>query len=309
MSEKVLVTGAGGCIGAWVMKLLLDGGGDVVAFDLSDDRRRLELLYDNPADAAAAVWECGDIGDTARVAEVFAKHKPAQVIHLAALQVPFCKADPVGGAKVNVVGSINLFESALANGCRQIAYASSVAAAAMGEQSPFLETLYGAYKYCNEQTARVYWRDKQLPSVGIRPNVVFGPARDQGMSSAPTKAMVAAVLGQSYTVPFGGAVGFVYARAAADVFIRAANAAKEGAPVFDLNGESKTVAEVLDMILARIPDARVDSEGGALPFPADLDDAPLYDFIGGGGGVSFDEGFALTMDFFARRAQEGRLQQ
>ena len=48
MSGKVLITGAGGCIGAWVVKLLLDGGRDAVAFDLSDDRRRLELLYDNP---------------------------------------------------------------------------------------------------------------------------------------------------------------------------------------------------------------------------------------------------------------------
>lgn len=309
MSGKVLVTGAGGCIGAWVMKLLAEGGREAVGFDLSDDRRRLAFLHDNPQDADSAVWESGDIADTARVAAVFAKHKPAQVIHLAALQVPFCKADPVGGARVNVVGSINIFESALANGCRQIAYASSVAAAAMGEHSPFLETLYGAYKYCNEQTARVYWRDKSLPSVGIRPNVVYGPARDQGMSSAPTKAMVAAVLGQPYTVPFGGAVGFVYAREAAEVFIRAVAAASEGAPVFDLNGESRTVAEVLDMIRARFPKAQVNSEGGALPFPADLDDAPLLDYIGGGGRVSFAEGFGAAMDFFARRAQEGRLQQ
>ena len=309
MSAKVLITGAGGCIGAWVVKLLLDGGRDAVAFDLSDDRRRLELLYDNPADAAAVSWESGDIADSARVAEVFAKHKPAQVIHLAALQVPFCKADPISGARVNVVGSVNIFESALANGCGQIAYASSVAAVAMGEKTPWLETLYGAYKYCNEQSARVYWQDRHLPSVGIRPNVVYGPARDQGMSSAPTKAMVAAVLGQSYTVPFGGAVGFVYAREAAEVFIRAAAAAKDGAPVFDLNGESKQVAEVLDMIRKRLPKAQVDSEGGALPFPADLDDAPLYDYIGGGGRVLFAEGFDMTMDFFERRAREGRLQQ
>ena len=149
-----------------------------------------------------------------------------------------------------------------------------------------------------EKNNRIF-RQCHLPSVGIRPNVVYGPARDQGMSSAPTKAMVAAVLGQSYTVPFGGAVGFVYAREAAEVFIRAAAAAKDGAPVFDLNGESKQVAEVLDMIRKRLPKAQVDSEGGALPFPADLDDAPLYDYIGGGGRVSFAEGFDMTMDFLS----------
>ena len=309
MSEKILITGAGGCIGSWAMKLLMESGRDAVAFDLHDDRRRLELLCDDPADAKAAVWETGDISDDKRVTEVFAKHKPAQVIHLAALQVPFCKADPVGGARVNVVGSINIFEAALAHGCSQIAYASSIASNAMGEQSQWLETLYGAYKFCNEQTARVYWKDKQLASVGIRPNVVYGPARDQGMSSAPTKAMAAAALGQEYVVPFTGPVGFVYASEAADAFIRAVAAVKEDAPVFDLSGETRTVADVLQKIHERYPDAKVSSEGNPLPFPSDLSDEPLHKFMGGSTRVDFDKGFDLTIDFFARRAKEGRFTQ
>ena len=36
----VLVTGAGGCIGSWALALLVKAGVPVVAFDLSDDRRR-----------------------------------------------------------------------------------------------------------------------------------------------------------------------------------------------------------------------------------------------------------------------------
>src|SRR5687767_2509098 len=40
----VLVTGAGGCIGSWALALLVRAGVPAVAFDLSDDRRRLRLL-------------------------------------------------------------------------------------------------------------------------------------------------------------------------------------------------------------------------------------------------------------------------
>ena len=193
----VLVTGAGGCVGAWVLHRLAAAGVAAVGFDLSDDRRRLALLCG--ADAAhAQTWETGDIADGARVLAVMRRHDIRAVIHLAALQVPFCKAAPADGARVNVVGSINVFEAAREIGVRNLAYASSSSALAMVENSPWMETLYGAYKVCNEQTARVYWRDWRVASVGVRPAIIYGPGRDRGMSSKITLAMLAAVVGESY---------------------------------------------------------------------------------------------------------------
>lgn len=312
MSGPILVTGAAGCIGAWAVKQLRDAGDDVVAFDVSPERRRLALLCDDPAEAAAVEWETGDIADFARVAEVFARHRPRAVIHLAALQVPFCKADPVQGARVNGVGSVNVFEAARQNDCRRIAYASSVAAIAMAAdehtETPWLETLYGASKVYNEQNARVYWQDWQVPSVGIRPSVVYGPARDQGMSSKPTVAMLAAVLGARFTVPFTGPVGFVYAAEAAAAFIQAVAAEQSGAHVFALNGVVKTVEEVVAMIRARRPDAEVDYAGAPLPFPAEeLSDAPLRAHIGDYARPEFEDGLDQTLALFAKRVEEGRL--
>ena len=305
--EVILITGAGGCIGAWVVKHLLDAGAKPVAFDLSEDRRRLALLCDNKTDADTVTWETGDIGDYARVAAVVEKHRPSAIIHLAALQVPFCRADPVRGANVNVVGTVNVFEAARQYGIRRITYASSVAASAMGRESQWLETLYGAYKICNEQTARVYWRDIGVSSVGIRPTVVYGPARDQGMSAKPTLAMLAAAAGLPYVVPFTGMVGFVYAAEAAAAFIQAVGADRNGAEVFDLNGTPHTVEEVVGMILARLPQAQVRCEGAALPFPADMSDAPLRAYIGDYAHFEFADGLAATLDLFSRRLAEGRL--
>lgn len=104
----VLVTGAGGCIGSWVLALLVRAGIPACAFDLSEDRRRPRLLIEEK-DLAKVSWRTGDISDFGAVMRVLEEVRPCAVIHLAALQVPFCKADPIAGAKVNVVGTVNVF--------------------------------------------------------------------------------------------------------------------------------------------------------------------------------------------------------
>ena len=58
----VLVTGAGGCIGSWVLSLLVRAGVPACAFDLSEDRRRPLLLIDEK-DLAKIAWRTGDISD------------------------------------------------------------------------------------------------------------------------------------------------------------------------------------------------------------------------------------------------------
>jgi len=167
-----LVTGAYGALGAWVVRALLDREQEVVTYDLggSDHRLRLSLT----ADELEALRRIdGDVTDLAALERVIDEHDVTNVIHLAALQVPFCKADPVAGAKVNVVGTVNVLETARHLGLKRLAYASSIAVQGMGEDSPWLATLYGAHKACGEAMAAVYWQDWQVPSIGIRPWVLI----------------------------------------------------------------------------------------------------------------------------------------
>ena len=301
---KVLVTGAGGCIGAWVLKRLLDSGDQPVAFDLSEDRGRLALLDDR---ADSVPWETGDIADDRRVTEVCQAHQPDAVIHLAALQVPFCRDDPAGGARVNVVGTVNVFQAARACGIRRVVYASSVASPAMDQDAGWLKTLYGAYKACGEQIARVYWSDWQVASVGIRPSVVYGPARDRGMSAKPTIAMLAAVAGAPYVIPFTGPAGFVYAAQAAAAFIQAVAAERKGAEVYDLNGTPEKVENVAAMIRERKPGADIRCQGDPLPFPSDASDQPLRDAIGDYPQWTFARGLDETMAMFESLVAAGKL--
>ncbi len=302
----VLVTGAGGCIGSWTLALLTNAGVPAVAFDLSDDRRRPRLLM-TEEQLAGISWVTGDIADTEAVAAAVARHHIRAIIHLAALQVPFCKADPVAGAKANVVGTVNVFEAARLHGLRRLAYASSIAAHSFLPGAPWLATLYGAYKLCDEMIARTYAEDWGVPSVGIRPGVVYGVGRDQGLTSKTTVAILAAAAGRPYTVPFSGEVSALHAGEVASAFIKAVSAERDEAQVFDLNGRPTTVAEWLDILREMAPGAQLEIAGDPLPFPASLSDEAIRRYLGNYGPVPLREGIEATYAAFKRLLAKGAL--
>lgn len=301
--QTVIVTGAAGCIGAWVIKLLAQAGANPIAYDLSDNRSRHDLISD---DSKAIAWELGDISNYDRLLEVIKSHRATAIIHLAALQVPFCKSDPVASTRINVMGSINVLEAARQAGITRLTYASSVAAPAMGVND-WLATLYGAHKVCGEQMAQVYWQDWQVPSVGIRPSIIYGPGRDQGMSAAPTIALLAAMTGTAYQIPFTGPVAYVHAEDAAQRFVAAISRDTQGAPVFDLSGTSVDTQQVVAMIEQRFPSASIRCVGEPLPFPAEANDGKLDTFLKLAACREFTRGLDDTIALFEYAQNRGVL--
>ena len=291
----VLVTGAAGCIGAWSVKLLTEMGAHPIVFDLTENRSRLNLAMEG---ADNVPWEIGDITDFGRLSGVIQKHNIQAIIHLAALQVPFCKADPVGSTQVNVMGSINVLEATRQAGIKRLSYASSVAAPAMGDND-YLATLYGAHKICGEQMAGVYWQDWQVPSIGIRPGIIYGPGRDQGMSAAPSIAMLAALEGKPYTVPFSGPLTFCHVEDAALRFVTAISKDQTGASVFEMNGTPADTAQIMNIIKAKTGvNAKLGFSGGAMPFPAEKDDGSLDKLLGVAPYRSLENGIFHTLNHF-----------
>lgn len=302
----VLVTGAGGCIGSWALALLVRAGVPTVAFDLKEDTRRPKLLMSD-TELAQVRWLTGDIADTKRVREVVESTGARAIVHLAGLQVPFCKADPVAGAQVNVVGTVNIFEAARALGLKRVAYASSIGALGAIPDSPWGATLYGAYKYCNEQTAKVYWQDWKVPSVGFRPGVVYGIGRDQGQTSKTTVALLATVGGKPYDIPFIGPVSWLHAGEVASAFLKAVSREREGAPVFDINGISETVENSIALLKKLEPGMKVTCSGKALPYPMDLSDDPLRAYLGDYGRIELEAGMRDTLAAFRALVARGQL--
>lgn len=293
MEERFLVTGANGCIGAWTVAELVGEGTPVVALDASDDDHRLRLVLDEPALRGLARVQA-DITDLDAFERTLDEHAITRVIHLAALQVPFCRADPPLGARVNVVGTVNVLEAVARRAERMgpVVYASSVAAydalddanAAAPAMHGVPSTLYGVYKRANEGTAAVYAQERQTPSVGLRPHTVYGPGRDQGLTSAPTAAMLAAAAGRPYNLPFGGAYQLQYAPDVARAFIAAARSAATGASVQDIGGPPSHTDELIAAIAAAVPGAQITYDPVELPFPSDTGGGaaplrPLHDGV------------------------------
>ena len=304
--RPVLVTGSGGCIGSWTLAILVRAGVPVVAYDLAADRRRPGLLMSDE-ELEWVAWEQGDIADHEALDRVVSAHGIGAIVHLAALQVPFCQADPIAGARANVVGTVAVFEAVRRHGLRRLAYASSVAAHGAAEGTPWLSTLYGAYKACDEAIARVYCQDWQVPSVGIRPGVVYGIGRDQGMTSKTTFAILAAALGREYEVPFSGSVSYLYAGEIAAAFVRSVSRDREDAVVFDCNGAVATVEDGLDTLRRLRPEAQLRASGEPLRLPVEGGDAGLRAYIGDYGAISIEEGTTETLRAFEILLQQGKV--
>lgn len=316
--ERFLITGALGCIGAWAVRNLVRAGVPTTIFDLGGSEHRLRLLLTDEERARVGLVK-GDIADLAAVEAALAESGATRIIHLAALQVPFCKADPSLGARVNVVGTVNMFEAAKRAGVRRLVYASSVAVYGRSEEygegplgddaQPSPRTHYGVYKQANEGTARVYWHDDGVSSIGLRPYTVYGPGRDQGLTSGPTRAMVAAAVGQPYHIPFSGRQGLQFADDAARLFIQAARAPFEGAAVFNLRGSVASMEEIVGAIEAAEPAARgrVTFAGPPLPFPEELDDSGLRGALGAIPFTPLAEGVAASITMFKEAIAAGRM--
>ncbi len=319
--ERFLVTGAGGCIGAWTVRRLLDAGVEVIATDLSEDLRRFRLVS-YPRAEERLDFVALDVTATKAVVELVAEREVTHIIHLAGLQVPFCAADPPLGAMVNVVGTVNMFEAARQAGRPTgLVYASSAAvfgsssffsSGMVSDTSPVLpETLYGVYKVANEGTARIYAMDHGIGSVGLRPFVVYGPGRDQGMTSGPTVAMLAAAAGVPYHIKFGGNALLTYAPDCAAAFIGAARAAMASGDAVCCNvpGRRVAVPDLIDLIEDVVPSAKglITSERSPLRVPALLEEPTLEAAVGEVPNCPIAEGVRATIEHFQSTLTAGLL--
>ena len=317
--ERFLVTGAFGCLGAWVVSELVREGTEVVTFDLAADDFRLRYLLAD-SDLLALTKIRGDVTDSEAVQNAMTEHRITNVVHLAGLQTPVCAADPSWGARVNVVGTVNVFAAVkkTAAAGRPIAYASSVAVYTANQTDDVrgAESFgppgshYGVYKLANENTARVFAAENDVASVGLRPYVVYGVGRDRGMTSAPTAAMLAAARGEPSVITFSGKCQMQYAQDVARAFIAATRSDCGGCAILNLDAPSVDIVDVVAAIHQACPDIRapgISVSGEPLPFPARLPDNGVRELLGRTAVTSLEDGVGQTIDRFKQLISSGRI--
>lgn len=311
-----MMTGGYGCIGSWVAKRLIDDGNDVWIFDLKEDTHRLDLLLDDDAKSRVHFLE-GDVADPKAVRSAVEQVGATELLHLAGLQVPTCRADPLLGARVNVLGTLAVFEAAVAlkDQVKRVVYASSAAVhgptggrvADEVRLSPL--THYGAFKVCNELNAKVYFLDHGITSVGLRPWTVYGVGRDFGVTSEPTFAIQALALGKTYAISYGGLQDMQYVDDVAATFLACLAKPFTGAEAYNVRGDVVPIERFVATLEEVVPNSRGKVTHGdrQLPIAPDLDDSRLEAAFGPLARTPLADGIAATYERFATLGREGRI--
>jgi nucleoside-diphosphate-sugar epimerase len=317
---KVLLTGGYGCIGSWIVRNLLARGDQVWIYDLKEDPRRLRLIM-GEEEVTRVRFISGDVINLDRLREALQANAISHVVHLAGLQVPVCRADPILGARVNVVGTLAVFEALRESQgqAQRLVYASSAAVFGPPESYPAgpipddvqltPTTHYGHFKCCNEGNARVYFQDHGLSSIGLRPWTVYGVGRDFGMTSEPTKAIKSMALGRPYHISYGGWQDLQFVDDVARIFVRCLEAPYQGAKSYNLRGDVVDMGTFHKALEEADPEAarRITYGERQIPIAYDLDDSALQRDLGPMPRTPLVEGVRQTLKHFRRLKIEGRL--
>jgi len=185
--QAILVTGAAGFIGFHVARQLLAQGRDVVGldnlntyYDPALKQARLNLLRDDPRFSFVQA----DLADRAAMAALFARHRFAVVIHLAAQAGVRHSIDhPHAYSDANLEGFTNILEGCRHHQCGHLLYASSSSVYGANAKVPFSVddntdrpvSFYAATKKANELMAYSYSHLYHLPVTGLRFFTVYGP--------------------------------------------------------------------------------------------------------------------------------------
>lgn len=315
--ETVLVTGGSGFIGTWVLRDLLEAERRVVALDVRPATERWSRVLG--ARATDVVFSDLSLIDRDGLIALMKEHDVSHVIHLAALLTPDCQQDPFRGCQVNVLGSTAVFDAArLAGSVEAIAFASSYAVYGSGAAQAVRSggddvteglrrsttahppMFYGAFKQAVDLIAEQYWTHYGLRSLAIRPHVVYGPERENGLTAGPSLACRAAVRGESYQIGYTGKAGYDYVEDVARAFVRGAMECPSGATVADLPSEPATTHEIVHHIEKCLPSAtgRISVSGPAIPANIPTAFSDIRQVLPGWEPTSLASGIAQTIAYY-----------
>ena len=262
MSKKILVTGACGWLGTAIVEALLARGDAVVATDLAISPTIGALATHDRRLTTLPV----DLGEWHQLVRLFETHQPDAVIHAAAIVGVVQAADiPIKALRVNVEGSVNLFESMRLNGVKRVIHISSeetygdFQAPVITEDHPQKPlSIYGLTKLAAEHYGRVYSRDHGLECINVRTCWVYGPHLPR--LRMPRTFVEAALRGEPFHQADGGnlAVDQVYIADTVAGALLALDKPKHRFDAYNIaTGEAPTLRDTADAVNRAIPGAKI----------------------------------------------------
>jgi len=280
---------------------------------VQETRARLALIAPH-LDQRNLRYELGRLEDTQRIKTLIRESGVTHIVHLAAVLMPFCQAQPVQGALINVIGTLNIFEGVRDAGRPiRISYASSSAVwgpedvyddrALTEHDAPLPSTQYGIFKLANESSARVFYQQHQITSYALRPWTVYGPGRDAGLTAAPTLALQHVARHQPYTLPVSGPMDLQFVEDVAGAFIACLFAPQPGAHVFNLAGDIVDMNDFIATVEQIHPAAQglLKAEGPRVPVAHRMDASLLHTSIPHLPRTSLADGIRRTLATYQSR--------
>lgn len=319
----IFVTGGYGCIGAETSKWLLrnsDASVVVCSRNVSDERT--ERVFHDVAHERLTTVKL-DITDPKTLQEVLAEQQVTHVVHLAALQTPDCNAHRNQGLQINLGGTLNVVEAIKANGARleRFIFASSIAvygprAAYPPGRVPMLAepnpvNLYGIWKLAGEHLSRLFCMETGVPTLSLRPGVLYGPGRDAGLTSSPTTAMKHVALGQPYEIPFCSRQDYLFAPDVGAAVGTAVLEPFDGYGVFTLPSWTLTTREIVASMrrvaagLGLADPCQITVGDAEVPFICDLDYAPFVEAFPNVPQTPLDDAVRKSLEVFVEHARRG----
>jgi UDP-glucose 4-epimerase len=255
---RVLVTGSSGFLGAAVVRALLARGDTAIGFDT-------QVRQGGAADGRL-VQVTGDITDPKQVTQTVAAHAPDAVIHCAAIVSVLSSVDnPIQIVRVNIEGSLNVFEAMrLGNVKRCIHISSEEAYGAfradkIDETHPLEPVMpYGICKAAVEQFGRTYRDLHGLEVINLRPSWVYGPGLPR--SRIPKNLIDAALAGRKLHVPSGAdsAIDHTYVDDAVAAILAALDHPHHRYDAYNVgSGAAVSVSELIAIVRELVPGAEL----------------------------------------------------
>ena len=255
MSEKTLVTGAGGFIGSHLVEQLVRDGYSVRAFvhyNSANSWGNLDRLPQDVLDGVEVV--AGDLSDGFMVDR--AVQGCGLVFHLGALiGIPYSYVAPAAYVTTNITGTVNVLEACRRHHVRRLMHTStsevygSAQYTPIDEQHPLVgQSPYSASKIGADKLVESYWRSFGTPSVTVRPFNTYGP-RQSARAVIPT-IVTQALAGHEVRLGSADTVrDFTFVEDTAAGFVAAAKASGVDGEVINLGtGSAVTVGEIVDRV-------------------------------------------------------------
>jgi CDP-glucose 4,6-dehydratase len=313
MTDSVLVTGADGLVGAWLVKALLDRAARVIAIRL--DSPAVSALTQLGLEGSVDVVQ-GDICADGMVARVLDRYEIDSVFHLAAQTlVGVAKRSPQATFETNIRGSWLVLEACRLHEVERVVVASSDKAYGPASDLPYREDHplaarfpYDVSKAACDMLARSYWHTFGLPVAVTRFANVYGGGDLHGSRLIP-EAVCAALAGRAPIVRSDGSPerDFLYVEDAARAYVavwEALRSGKAGGEAFNAGaGEPRRVLDVIELI-CRLAGASVAPEirGDGVPHGEIdrqwVDCTKLRELTGWRPEVSLEEGLRRTIEWY-----------